>query len=413
MPVKTAALSADLGLPAEAVAAKVRDALEGALAQSPSMIAVNRSDLADVVSEQRIAASGLANAELAPAARRLIPAQFLVYATADRVDVSTRTEKKSNSTAESYHRQALEKEKQAASVASEAQAATAELDRKRRYEDRGAIDTLGRGLMALTNCDSYYDMCRTNNSPSCQAMAAGMARNCASQKQLNQDNLDRRYQSELQSMEREASELQADASRLQREAQFLRRQADLEAQKTVAETRKTTAQVVVNWKAVDTSTGAVVGSGSASGSDTIEDTGEAVQSAFRSSETAASTRYETVINRALATVAPRLREDIESRLATQPVRVKVARVSASGVIINAGKDLGVGVGDTFGVRQKSEVLTDPDTGLSLDNQGPPIGVIRVSEVLDKSAVAQIIEKAGQLRRGDELEWIGVFGVASR
>ncbi len=127
-----------------------------------------------------------------------------------------------------------------------------------------------------------------------------------------------------------------------------------------------------------------------------------------SSGTSAGGRDENLLNAVIGNVMGPLRGDVEAKTKGVPFKVKLVKVDATGVIINAGSELGVSVGDTFSVRQKAEVLTDPDTGTLLSSPGPLIGLVRVSEVSEKTGIAQVIDSAGTLRRGDELEWVGVF-----
>ena len=54
-------------------------------------------------------------------------------------------------------------------------------------------------------------------------------------------------------------------------------------------------------------------------------------------------------------------------------------------------------------------MTDPDTGLPLEATPPPVGKYRVVKVAESLAMAEPVERAGQINRGDELEWVGVYG----
>ncbi len=81
---------------------------------------------------------------------------------------------------------------------------------------------------------------------------------------------------------------------------------------------------------------------------------------------------------------------------------KVVKVEDGGtMIINAGSNAGVKVGDVLVVYREGEELIDPDTGLSLGKDTEKIGVIKVTEDLfnGKAARAKII--SGQnFQRGD-------------
>jgi hypothetical protein len=133
-------------------------------------------------------------------------------------------------------------------------------------------------------------------------------------------------------------------------------------------------------------------------------------SAFHSSSATDSRKFDGIVNESIEKVVSALAENVERRLAAEPFRAKVARVDSTGIVINSGKISGMSVGDTFGVRKKRQVLTDPDTGLPLEAPGAPVGVIRVSEVNEKISFAQVIETAGMIERGDELEWLGMYEI---
>ncbi|HYT76208.1 MAG TPA: CsgG/HfaB family protein [Vicinamibacterales bacterium] len=367
MPVKVGGLSAELGLPADAVAAKLREAIESSVAQSPRFLVVDRAELGDVLAEQRLANSGMANRDLAPAPHVITPAQVLLYATVDRLDLATSVERKSNSSAEQYYRRALDLEREAASAQDSSRRAQATLEQMERQQ---ASSGAPRNRFA--------------------AAIAGM-----------QNAL-------LDTVRRKVASEQDRALRLQGQAQMVRREAEIEARKDVTESRTTNLILAVTWKAIDTATGAVVASGFSSAADSSRDEGHATATAFQSSENSSTVRHDALVNGAVSRLLPSLRRDIEARLSTMPFRAKVIKAGDNGVLINAGQNLGLAVGDTFGVRRVADVLTDPDTGEVLSQPGRPVGAIRVAEVFDKTARAQVIEAAGVITRGDELEWIGIF-----
>jgi hypothetical protein len=156
----------------------------------------------------------------------------------------------------------------------------------------------------------------------------------------------------------------------------------------------------------------VVASGAVDATDSSRDEGPSTLSAFASSERTSSTRADALVNRVVDAGLAKLTPQFESRLQKVPFRVKVVTVDSAGVVINAGTTLGVSVGDTFGVRSKAQVLTDPDSGELLSEPGVPIGLVRVAEVSEKTARAQVLAKSMPLMRGDELEWVGVYRIVS-
>lgn len=400
MPVKVGSLATELNLSGETLAAMVRDQIEAELATRPGLIVLSRSEIGDVIAEQRISDSAMANQELAPAKGRVIPAQFVVAATIERVDAHETSRKESNSSAEAYEKEALAKEREADEL---------EADAARKENER-----------VSSNTAAYMGVACAAGGLFCAGLKGQAYLDCYQRSQQKQEECNEKAREEQErdlerkraENAREASDKRTEAATMRREAQRLRQQAAIEAEQNVTVTQSKTVEASMAWRAVDTSTSAVVASGSESGTADETQRGVSQSSAFRSTSTTDSSKYQVVVNRAVATVVTNLAKAVEEKLATEPFRAKVVRVSAEGIVINGGTNVGMGVGDTFGVRKKHEILTDPDTGAPLETPGPPVGVIRVSEVNEKTAFAQVITTAGPIDRGDELEWIGVFNVAS-
>ncbi len=70
------------------------------------------------------------------------------------------------------------------------------------------------------------------------------------------------------------------------------------------------------------------------------------------------------------------------------------------IVINRGEDYGVSVGSRFAIREKGEILTDPETGEILDVfEGEITGRLEVNRVSKKVAYCKLVE--GQMpKRGD-------------
>ena len=407
MPVKVGTLSAELQLPAEVVASKVRDQLEAKLAERPSLVSVSRADLGDVLAEQKLTDGAAFNQELRAPRGKLIPAQLLLTTTVDRVDVSTSTRQESSSTAEGYIKQAVALEGRAREAQDEARRTADDIDgRAESRADRdGSLSEAAGGLGCaiggiLSNC---RDMDCFNRQQRAQEQCQERA------KQEGERARQRAITSMRQQIQNEVNQKRAEARELTTQASNLRRQAEVEAQKDVRETRTTNGRLVITWKAVDVMTGAVSASGSSEAASSASETGVSKETAFASTRSTASARHDVLVNGIIAEAVDKLAKEVESRLEMVPFRAKVVKVESAGLTLNCGKNLGLQVGDTFGVREKREVLTDPDTGLPLEKPGPPIGIIRVTEAFEKTAFAQVVERAAApLRRGDELEWIGVY-----
>ncbi len=80
---------------------------------------------------------------------------------------------------------------------------------------------------------------------------------------------------------------------------------------------------------------------------------------------------------------------------------KVIMVKDGTVYVNSGTNAGVASGNTFDVFREGEALVDPDTGIELGRENTKIAEIRVTEVQEKFAKADIVgtpEK--EIEKGD-------------
>ena len=133
MPVDVGALAKELELPSRDVADRVRKALEESVATLPSLIVVNRGDIDLVLSEQAFGASPVANTELAAAKGKLIPAQFLLAANVNRLDLSSKNTRVADDEGPRLRRQADELDPEAARWRGRATELRTQLDNRERY----------------------------------------------------------------------------------------------------------------------------------------------------------------------------------------------------------------------------------------------------------------------------------------
>jgi len=91
---------------------------------------------------------------------------------------------------------------------------------------------------------------------------------------------------------------------------------------------------------------------------------------------------------------------IADKMSGMPVEGTVVTVAGDQVIINLGGEYGVTTGQTFTVKKKGEVLTDPSTGQILgSSQGAVVGTIEVTQTQDKFSYCKLA--SGQMpSRGD-------------
>lgn len=82
---------------------------------------------------------------------------------------------------------------------------------------------------------------------------------------------------------------------------------------------------------------------------------------------------------------------IAARVGNLPWEARVIRARENQVYLNAGSENGIVAGTTFKVFRSEEALIDPASGLNLGTPDREIGLIRVSAVQPKYAVAELLE----------------------
>ena len=163
--------------------------------------------------------------------------------------------------------------------------------------------------------------------------------------------------------------------------------------------RKYEATVAVDVRIVDVNTGEIIFS------DTVRK--QKSKSGLRLSTPKFAFRNQNDFDNSLVGKATReaineIVKLIEKHAKPGEFKAKIVKVDADGtVIINAGSNAGVKVGDRLVIYREGEELTDPDTGLSLGKEMKKIGVIQVTEDLfgGKASRARIIS-GSNFQRGD-------------
>jgi hypothetical protein len=339
----------------EAVGGRLRDQIEARLAAVPSLLVANRSHLEDVMFEQKLAASGATVAVGRPQSGRLVNAQVQIHVTVETANLVTRTEKQSTNDAASCLEEVAALEAQAMRLSADADASL------------GQAQNLTSASYGYAYTPNYW----------------------------------------VQAQNNAAIRLRQQATNRSAEAHRLRSECNLNGQRTLAETISVRAEVRLGWTAVDTSTGMTVASGKTSGVSRGRRYGTAVESASGSSSTTVDTPDGVIVNVAVDRAVLKLGMQMEEELLNVPFRAKIAQVQPGQVVINAGTEIGLRVGDMFRVRRAGHSILDPDTGLPLEIESVPVGVVRVRGVQAKIAIGSILKDKGGLRVGDELEWVGV------
>jgi hypothetical protein len=204
--------------------------------------------------------------------------------------------------------------------------------------------------------------------------------------------------------------MRAEVSGMLAEAQRIRQEALADVEVNTRYTRRFKVEASLLWHLVDLAQGNIIARGSTEAS-AMEEEKDLPKTGFSSSVGFVSaSRRDIAIRNAVGQSLRKVAEAISERIGDVPFRAKVGRADGREVIINAGSNLGVVVGDTFGIRPSREVLTDPDTGLPLETLPLPIGRIMVVSVLEKVSIAQTVQRSPSVKRGDELEWVGFFQI---
>jgi curli biogenesis system outer membrane secretion channel CsgG len=84
------------------------------------------------------------------------------------------------------------------------------------------------------------------------------------------------------------------------------------------------------------------------------------------------------------------------RVAVRQVVVQglVAAVAGTQLVLNVGKRAGVNVGDQFTVERATQEIKDPATGKVIRRMTTSVGVVRVVDVDDESAMADVVSGSG-------------------
>lgn len=115
--------------------------------------------------------------------------------------------------------------------------------------------------------------------------------------------------------------------------------------------------------------------------------------------------HKTPLGKATRKAIEDMVDFIVKQLKDKPWEGRVVKVKDDKVIINAGSDTGIRVGDIMEIWTVGEELIDPVTGLSLGvEEMQKIGVIKVTEVREKYSIATISSGTG-FKRNDIVKMV--------
>ena len=91
--------------------------------------------------------------------------------------------------------------------------------------------------------------------------------------------------------------------------------------------------------------------------------------------------------------------------ATLPWAGAVAEVDGSNVLINAGSEAGLTLGDRFEVLIVEKEVTDPTTGQVLGRIEKQAGTVRIANIQPAFSTA-VMDQPFAAKRGDTVRWLG-------
>jgi len=159
------------------------------------------------------------------------------------------------------------------------------------------------------------------------------------------------------------------------------------------------AHVAVNIRLYDATTGEIIdslrceGKASASGIDVGANVLGAGFNTGSFTKTPLGKATQQVIDQAVAFII--------ERMSKIPWQGSVVTVKEGLIYMNAGKNLGIQVGDEFNVYKKTEELVDPESGTVLGNEVKKIGRIKIAFVDEKFSKANIVSgEMSDFAKGD-------------
>ncbi len=113
---------------------------------------------------------------------------------------------------------------------------------------------------------------------------------------------------------------------------------------------------------------------------------------------------KTPMGKATQMAIDRAVQYIAEQMAAVPWKGKVIKVDESGMIlINAGSQSGMAMGQVLRIARPGESVIDPDSGMELGQEATVLGTIIVETVLDKYSKAKVGSLSGPAQAGDFVE----------
>jgi len=155
---------------------------------------------------------------------------------------------------------------------------------------------------------------------------------------------------------------------------------------------RTSAYVAIIIRLIDTTTGQVIDSQRIEG--VAEASGVGFDLVDSDLDLHHSSTKKTPVGKACQIAIDRAVRYIIMRMAEHSWEGKVVAIQSGAIVINAGSEAGIEVGDRFTVLRPGEEFIDPDTGMSLGSDSFEIGEIETYSVSPKFSKAAVVSGAG-------------------
>lgn len=160
-----------------------------------------------------------------------------------------------------------------------------------------------------------------------------------------------------------------------------------------------TGTVGMDVRVIDTSSGRIVAAFQVR--ETLKSRAMAINVGYKGRSAGMSDFLRTPIGQAARSAINQVVQQFAAAAASQPWSGSVVDVEDQSVVINAGADSGVKVGDQFTIRRVSKLLTDPSSGRVLGRRTDILGFATVEQVGDALAYARFSPVFGSTAaRGD-------------
>ncbi len=164
----------------------------------------------------------------------------------------------------------------------------------------------------------------------------------------------------------------------------------------VFKSKKQTVRAVVDIRAIDTTTGAIIFAETG--------TGEASTESSQFLGFGSSQGYDETLNgKALNAAIVKVIGNLVKSLDKMEWSGKIAKVADSGIFINAGRQTGLQIGDVLTVRTLGEMITDPDTGVAMGRApGKLKGKIEITGWFGENGSVCEIKDGSGFQEGDQV-----------